>query len=852
MAEVSFGTYDPVRPGDPESLLRQQAKDFEIALSPVLDQQESDLKRKTELDMNKYQDLIEFLPKVKRRLEARALENIKDDRALALKKLSEHNAKYPEQSQKLIDQQDELEEIVLDTEVQTQKLAKKLEEQNSSFFVTEEFKNLSPYGQNAAIKGYADKQFILYKNNFPKLDDYESIAGYQGAVSKYELEYLSKFSDLEDMNYKPSFLEKYVFQPVRDLNDTKRAEWEVGVKQKAKDIDIAQRNEDYRNSLRNTEVSKKEGLAKLIQTQVLSILHHHNGDKSAAHAEVVAQTLKAIDAGGVETSLIKTLQDPKLGLIEHSSSDEKQLYSKIFKDEYNLLRKAALKKDTDDLNELKQEKDGKALNIIEDTHAAIAAKQFFIPTGELETDGTPKMMPTDQLTYLTYQNKEYEALTGHTSHIINDMLKVVDPSIVKDKYAIQQLTKLDKLGLLTNDMLTSDKVSPDVAELFRTKANTHELNNRQFVGSDVFTTKAKSYFKSSANLDPSVEMFGSKAHARYQKILRAKLATNPTVDFDRVNQWALEDTLKWMDEEVKNKGLKSGRTGFNLNKLNKVNLDIDLGSKEENAAYKLINDAVHSLGFDALTEPDENGDSYFATKEELKLWSKGWGTGAWKPNGSLLYLAELYGTSPSQILNTLRETAGLEKVKSPHSILQIESIQDLSNRRALLINPLDSDIRGRATHTIIDPDPTQDGDEYIKELIPNANVYEQAINEYEIYSGDKFDLGEKSDPQYFLENTTGDLNKLLPYIAFSDQLEKQGFKREDMLKPGTEAFKELQKSFISCLKDRDLKQHIINTYLLKEGLVTKGSSEYQRIANDTNYLKAIGKSNDIPNININK
>ena len=487
---------------------------------------------------------------------------------------------------------------------------------------------------------------------------------------------------------------------------------------------------------------------------------------------------------------------------------------------------------------------------------AIATKQFFIPTGELETDGTPKMMPTDQLSYLIHKNNKYEGLTGHKSHIINDILKVVDPSIVKDTYATEQLNKLDKLGLLTNDMLTPDKVSSAVADLFRTKANQHEENNRQFVGSDVFTTKAKSYFRSSANLDPSVDMFGAKAHARYKQILRAKLATNPKVDFDKVNQWALEDTLKWMDEEVKNKGLKSGKSGFNLNKLNKVDLNIDLGSKEENAAFNLINGAVHSLGFDALTEPTENGDSYFATKEELKLWSKGWGTGAWKPNGSLLYLAELYGTSPSQILNTLRETAGLEKVKSPHSILQIESIQDLSNRRALLINPLDSDIRGRATHTIIDPDPTQDGDEYIKELIPDANIYEQAINEYEIYTGDKFDLGEEVDPQYFLENTTGDLEKLIPYLAFSDQLEKRGFKREDMLKPGTEAFKELQKSTIACLKDPEIKNHIINTYLLKEGLVTKGSSEYERITNDADFLKAISRNNNspnnIPNININK
>ena len=854
--EYQGGSFDLVQTGDPESLLRTRAKEFEIGLKPVEDQAESDLRRKTELDMNKYQDLIQFSDKLKTTVEGIASDHIKNQRALGLKKLSEHNAKFPEESKRLIKEQNELEEIALDNEVQTQKLAADLEKKGTSFFVTDEFKKMSPYAQNAAIKGYADQQIVIYQTNFPVLKDYTTLEGYQGAVNKYETEYLAQFSDLTDANYKKSFLEKHVFAPVRKINSKKRAEWEAGVKEEAKNIEIANRNEDYRNSLRNYEVSNETGLATMIQNQAKSILHHHNGDISAAHAEVVAQTLKAIKAGGVSTDLIKTLNDPKKGLIQHSSSKEKQLYSKIFKEEYDLLRKAALEKDTNDLNELNQEKDGKALNIINDTHAAIAAKDFKIPTGELNEKGEPVMMSTDQVSYLNYQNSEYSKLKGHTSHIIDDILKVVDPSITKDEFAIRDLKRYEKLGLLTTDMLTSDKVSETVRTMFWEKAVKQEENNRQFVGSEVFTTKAKSYFKSSANLDPSVDIFGAKAEARYQQILRAKLAANPDMDFDTANKWALEDTLKWMDEQVSSKGLKKGRNGFSLDKLNNVNLDFDLGSKEENRAYKLINDVVHSLGFDALTVPNEEGDSYFATKDELEKWSKGWGTGAWKPNGSLLYLAEIYGTTPSQILNTLRETAGLGKAKSPHSIMQIESIQDLSDRRALLTNPKNTDIAARATHAVIDPNPDEEGDEFIKELIPNANAYEMAINQYEVATGDEFNLGEpveitpENRGRVSEGETTGsDVEKLIPYIALSDQLVKQGFSRIDMLTPGTEAFKELQKTAaVTCINPL-IKDYIINTHLLNKGIISKdmvNSEEYYSLMNDVEFLKATGRWNGSP------
>ena len=73
----SGGSFEPIETGSPLDNIQQNFQSFETGLAPVEEQAESDLRRKTELDMHKFDDLIKFTDQLKPFLEEKARDYIK-------------------------------------------------------------------------------------------------------------------------------------------------------------------------------------------------------------------------------------------------------------------------------------------------------------------------------------------------------------------------------------------------------------------------------------------------------------------------------------------------------------------------------------------------------------------------------------------------------------------------------------------------------------------------------------------------------------------------------------------------------------------------------------------------------
>ena len=278
----------------------------------------------------------------------------------------------------------------------------------------------------------------------------------------------------------------------------------------------------------------------------------------------------------------------------------------------------------------------------------------------------------------------------------------------------------------------------------------------------------------------------------------------------------MERTIAWMDEKAEDRGRNKFNSirGFNMSILDKeyppnnppTIIDKNIDDWEE---LREIDTAIGSLKFDALTTPLEKVDGEVMTiggsKSDLERFSEGYGQINWKPSGALLHLAKRFGTDPSTILNTLRETAGLPKLKSSFTHLQLNSISDWEKKRLLTDFPDNDDIKANATWKVIDPNPDVDGDEFIREIVPFHNDYSEAIKDYESVTGEAFEVE--------------DADQLIPYMAFANEvMRKHGYNKEELLEENSYANQLLWKKMLGACVDPNIKSHILNTHLTRTGI----------------------------------
>ena len=808
------GTFDTEDHFDIETTLSKNFNAWERGNLYVDQQTQEQDQRKLELQLKEMNQLLEITDKVLPMIENKAAERVKNERVKGAIFAQENSSNDSDESRALLTAQDKVEEAALRNETANQKARNELEARNVSIFAREEFKKLSPYARNQAIASHAMKNTAMFEANWPDVSNYSTIQEYNATVKSHKEKYMRSMIGLGDDNKK--FMEKYVHRPMRMVAAKKFREFELQVTNRARKEDLAQRYSDFYVKLNAVDAHKK-GLAPLIQEVVgTTAVAHFKGNKARALAEVREYLGNLADKGDLDLDLVDTLKSKKKGMIKHSSSDKELLFSEINKPFYDDIRGRVIAYNKQLYQEQLSIKQGQGAEVVQTVQDTVNnGGPYMIPN----PDGKG-MIETDIVSYTEYQQKAYKKITGNESHVLKEINAANNPKLINDERTRDYFNKKYELGRLSMVDLDPRKVSHTIINEFKAKAKEQDqARQATSLSQPTFQNKAKSLMSKvivAGRESDSYIAFGDMAFAMYERDVVKLKAMNPDMAPKDVEAMAMERTMTWMEEKAKLKGKGNFNSiyGFDMSILHKqytkdnppTIIDKNLDDWEE---LRQIDTAIGSLKFEALTTPLESEDGEVMTiggsKSDLERFSEGYGQADWKPSGALLHLSKRFGTDPTTILNTLRETAGLPKLKSDFTHLQLNSIGDWEKKRLLTDFPDNDDIKAAATWKVIDPNPDVDGDEFIREIVPFHNNYSEAIKDYESVTGEGFE--------------EGDADQLIPYMAFADEvMRKHGYSKEELLEENSYANQLLWKKMLGACVDPNIKSNILNTHLTRTGI----------------------------------
>ena len=226
----SGGSFEPIETGSPLQNIQQNFQSFEVGLQPVQEQAEMDLRRKTELDIHKYDDLIAFTDKLKPFIEERARNYIQKKQAVDM---NQEFANWAEQTksdpqspliqQKLRDLAAK-ENRAYSQEGDIQRVMNSISKQDS--FASREFQKLSPYTQNALIVQHTQQQSLVHANTMPlnRMKAESNPVAAQRILTEHRTKTFGNIGQIFP-NADKGFLYKYVYEPIRQRESQALSAW---------------------------------------------------------------------------------------------------------------------------------------------------------------------------------------------------------------------------------------------------------------------------------------------------------------------------------------------------------------------------------------------------------------------------------------------------------------------------------------------------------------------------------------------------------------------------------------------------------------------------------------------------
>jgi len=803
----SGGSFEPIETGSPLDNIQQNFQSFETGLAPVEEQAESDLRRKTELDMHKFDDLIKFTDQLKPFLEEKAKDYIKKKNMVDMDQSYNQFKANPDSShvQDALAALEKKDNHVFDQEKDTNTIMKQISKDD--YFASREFRKLSPYSQNALIVQHTQQQLLVHANTMPDIYGTTNPVEASTALSKHRLKTFGNISEIFP-NADKGFLYKHVYQPIIAREQTALANWEVYRKKEDKRNDQAVRYNQIETKLNAAFSNKNSGaidLLKLANEQGKTNAAEFDDSEGRAKRDfwdflISRPDLYSLDQlEGLDKQIIKHEGYKKDGeyLKVEFGDAERSTYESLVD-----ARIAYNKRENDKLVSANQAKGNAVIKSV---------KQNLYDKNFKPTNNEGK--PVGIVEWLKEQQAEFKSATGQDSLWIKQKIFENSPNQQLIDADRKNLTNLkNNINLRPSDLYGKPKVLVDE---FLETANYQEQQRGGL------QTHLSDFENTLANRHPNTKVGNKDVKAMAQVVMNrmeTAVLLRMNADTDQDYNTVVKEELANANTFIESLKKGSGRTssGYDVNQLSQVQLtgrksdDDFVGQHWINAEYHdaidTLNGQLGSLKRDALTTTFEDGSTILGDAERVEAITKGYGTLDYQPDPQLLYLAKHYNTDVGTILNTVRHTLGLDPVKSSYADAARQSIQNMSEKQLATQFPNDDEINARAFWTVFDPTPREpnSGDEYIKQLIPQFNEIQELVNA----SGINVDKGVG-------EMALNDND--IAMIAAVQELNSDGrYEWEDFFEKGSEANDKLMLNTLKYCVNEEIKLGILENFYQRD------------------------------------
>ena len=821
MAELS----DPIEVGDVNTTIRENFSEFNQLSSLADDQELANINSKHAAQLNaleREESLVDLFPQLKSvAIQGMQLQRRNQEATALVDKQQWEDKERTRITEEVLAKR---EEEGLDDEAVNLKIAEELKKVD--YFASKRFRSLSGYTRKRTIENYLNKQALRYNpaEDIEGFESFEDPIAMERALYNYKIEQTKKLKGLDIIDDK--VLENSYFKLTRVIDEDVRINFEDRIENKDSQ-DAAITEQDQLNTKLKANQNTTPAKAYLEEVRRVAKLKFF-GDYTAAHDYVSGNILELIKRGEIKEEFFN-----KLATEEYTGFDgQTHTFKEQNSNRFNSFLEAFIEHKKTFNNNLSQERTYRQNTLLESVAAAEESGVYQLPNDQ----GVLETIPPNQ--YYQRVIDEFKTIPNYSQTKLNWLLDKKTTALGNPEKDIEDRKRLELEK--ANYRLDNESLK-DVSYNLREEYKKH-VENQIELRQGLDRPEELKYWQSVANSrishikgDTSYQKVGDNLHKMLLEVNKQAQAANALLPKEKQKSITAiaNESRNIVKDYFENLIGNAAENGF---------LDSVYGYKPEIMDADLTSDSIQAKqvspmhpdfgknldwlkrihkdhGINALIVPMKNGESVFGPREMWINARDGFGEPTWKAAGILKYLSDLYNESEEVILNTILDTIGEDPAKSRHTSMIIESLQD-KGEKFLIRQPEnrhDAIKRARAYYSIVDPDSTVVGDEYLWDGEDESDATREEIESYiknQYISKIDTNADGKIDEQDQIQ-----IN--IPLTILTKKYLDAGVDVVQITKPNTPENERLLLDYFASTVNPQEKRFLLNTHFTRPGINNK-------------------------------